>query len=340
MPAVDPGLSNAVSAAGPTEPVARLWETPVGGGPSAPILADETVFVGLDAGRVGALDARIGDRVWTRPLEHPAGRPWVVDEHLVVPVEGGLVALSTADGGHEWRVSTTNRAGLAVSPAGVFVLEAGPPTRVRALATGDGSPRWQTTIDDPWSAPVFVGGGRVFVSSGTHDVRFWTLDPDSGDRVGPAPRPGSDFPAEHFYRRGSVFAADAFFGTVRATSVTDYGRGWSRGVGAVGRAAMSGDDDLVYYAATNGDRPGLYALSTADGAVRWTAPVSTDPVFRPVVGTEAVLLRTGEELRALHPADGTTRWHRPADPFGDAVIVADDLLYTTAGGAVRAFRPP
>ncbi|MFB6302157.1 MAG: PQQ-binding-like beta-propeller repeat protein [Haloferacaceae archaeon] len=341
MPDADPGRSNyAPGAAGPTDRVAKLWEVAVDTGLSVPVFADETLYVGGDDGRIRALDARTGDRRWRRSVGAPADAPWVVGEHLYVPTADGIVALVGGDGDERWRTPTPDRVGVVVAAHGVYWLAEGDPPAVVALARSDGGERWRTELGDPWERPLFASAGRVFVSSGTHDFRFWTLDAGTGDLLGEEPRSGNDFPAERFYRNGTVYAADPFFGNVRASAVTESGHGWSQGVEAVGRFAMSGDDERVYYLATADDGPGLYALSATDGSVAWTADVATERACPPVVADETVLVRTGDALRCLDPADGTDRWTLPGTDVGERVVVADDLVYTTADGAVRAFRPP
>jgi len=340
MPAADPGRSSAVlDAAGPTDRPAALWETEADATLTQPVLAGGALYVGASDGRLLAFDARTGDRRWERPVGAPAARPWVLDGSVYAPTADGVVAFD-AGGTERWRVPTPNRAGLAVASHGLYWLADGDAATVVALARSDGSERWRTTLDGPWKPPVFASEDRVFVSSGTHDYRFWQLGPETGDRLGEGPRDGNDFPAEHCYRDGAVFAADAFFGNVYATPVAEGRSGWSQGVDGLGRAAMSADGERAYYLATHGDAPGLYALSAADGSVEWTAEFTTEQVHPPVVADETILVRSADALRCFDPADGAERWTRPVDDVGPGVVVADDLVFTADGAALRAFRPP
>jgi outer membrane protein assembly factor BamB len=340
MPDADPGRSNAVpDAAGPTAPVAELWTADVGTALSRPVIADGIVYVGGDDGWVRALDARTGDRRWRQSVDAAAGTPWLVDGRLHVPTGDAVVALDPADGAERWRTPTPNRAGLTVAQHGLYWLSGGELPAVVGV-DADGAERWRTDIADPWERPVFASAERVFVSSGPHDSRFWRLDPATGDVVAQEPRSGADFPHERFYRGGTVYAAEPFFGSVRATAVADRGHGWTQGVEARGRAAMSGDDEQVYYLATHGDGPALYALSAADGATAWTADIAVEAARPPVVAGDVVLVHTADALRGLDPGDGSERWALPAGDVGRRVVVADDLLFAATDGAVRAFRPP
>lgn len=359
MPAADAGRSNCVpAAAGPTEPVAELWRVDAEPGLSSPVVAGGTVYVGGADGTVLALDARTGAERWRRSVGGPAATPWAVGEDLYVPTAEAVVALSAADGEQRWRTDVpvegggSGRAGTtSAGPSdgavlgadhGVYRLSGGvgrSSAVVTALDRADGGERWRADLGDPVERHLFAGGGFVFVSTGPYSPIPWTLDPATGAVVGDEPPSGHDFPAERFYRDGTRYGLDPFFEIVEARAVAESGHGWSRGLPVKEDAAVSGGCDRVYHAGSGGDGPALHALSATDGAVAWTGDAVTDPVGRPVVAGECVLVPTAETLHCFDPADGTERWSRPADGAGRRVAVADDLLYATGGGAVRALRP-
>lgn len=341
VPGADIGKSNGTpGAAGPTDPVAKLWDVDVGAGPSGPVLADGRLYVGTDEGTIVALDAGTGVRRWRATVGSPTGAPRVVDGAVYVPTPTGLVSLDSSGGEKRWDLAIPNWSGLSVTPHGIYLVSTDDEPAVVALSLDAGRERWRTTIRDPWELPMFASDEHVFVSSGTHDSRFWTLAAEGGDVVGERPRSGADFPEEQFYLNGTVYAVDPLFGNVRATPVDARGGSWSKGVDAVGRSALSGDDEHVYYLANEGDRPGVYALSASDGGLDWSVTVTTETVNRPVAAGDGVLVLTDDELRCFAPSDGAERWSVPGDEFGEQFIVADDLVYTSTDGAVRAFRPP
>lgn len=171
------------------------------------------------------------------------------------------------------------------------------------------------------------------MSTGTNGCIPWTFAPETGDVVGDEPEPGHDFPAERFALDGAVYAVDPFFGVV-------HGDDWSQGVAAIGTYALSGGGTRVYYIADSGEEPGLYALSRRDGTVEWMTDAVTAVLGRPVVAAGCVLVRGRDALYCFDPADGTERWSRPGDDIGTGLVVADDLVFTTRGDTVRAFRPP
>lgn len=332
MPAHDAGRSNySPVASGPTDRVAELWTTAVDASLSGPVLADETLYVGGDDGTVRAVDAATGEERWQRPVGAPADTPWVHGDRLFVPTAEGIVALGVRDGTEAWRADTPGRVAVLVASHGIYWLTREP--AVVALARTDGSERWRTALRDPWEPHLFAGEGSAFVSTGTNGRIPWTFAPETGDVVGDEPEPGHDFPAERFALDGTVYAVDPFFGVV-------HGDDWSQGVAAIGTYALSGGGDRVYYLADSGDEPGLYALSRTDGTVEWATDAVTAVVGRPVVADGSVLVRGQDALHCFDPAGGTERWSRPGDDVGTRFVVADDIVFTTRDGAIRAFRSP
>jgi outer membrane protein assembly factor BamB len=342
LPPFDPGRSNySPDAPGPTTRVAELWRTMAGAGLSAPVIADGTLIVGGDDGVVRALDARTGDERWRLSVGASAETPWLLAGHLYVPTADGIVALVADERTEAWRIDTPDRAATLVAPHGVYWLAEGDPPVVVAHARTDGTERWRAEIGEPWSPRLLAGDGSVFVSSGTHDFEFWRFDADSGAVTGDEPGLGNDFPAEQFYQDGTVYAADSFFGRVRATVVDASGGGWLQSdvpPGGMNGGGLSGGDGQVYYISNADEGPGVSALSTTDGSIVWTADVEPTITARPVVAREAVLVGTDEGLLCFDPADGNELWAAPSG--GGSVVAVDDLVYATEGKTVRALRPP
>lgn len=334
-PAHDPGVSNGTAAAGPTTPPAELWAVDVGDPLSAPAVADGVVYVSSNV-TVHAFDARTGDRRWEQSIGSLSGTPWVRNGRVFAPIDGAIVALDASEGSVVWTTETPGRAAFLVASSGAYWL-AGDAPAVVALAD-DGTERWRTDIAEPWEPPLFAGAGSVFVSSGSYDNRFWILDPDDGTVTGDRPRRGADFPAEQYYRDGTVYAADGFFGNVRTTPMTADGSEWSQGVPPGGRlGVMSGGPDRAYYASGVEDEQSVTAMDAADGTVAWTANPDSPVTGRPVAAASVVIVPTADGLRAFAPSDGAPLWSLDA---GETVAVVDDLLYATDDGTVRAYRPP
>ncbi len=335
-PSHDSGLSNGTTAPGPTARPGLLWQVDTGTALSAPVVADGTAYVGGTDGLLRALNARTGESVWTATVGETAGAPWVRDGTVYVPTGGALVALA-ADGTERWRVETPGRVAVVVADHGVYWLQDGTPTVVAHDL--DGTERWRTDLGEVWKPPLFAAPKRVFVSSGSRDSRFWRLNAADGALLGESPRPGADFPSEQYHRDGTVYAVDAFFGNVDTTAVGVGGHDWSQGVPPGGRSGeMSGGPARTYYVSTTDEATTVTAMSATDGTVAWEATVTPAPTGRILATSDVALLSTADGIYALDTEDGRERWSLGVDTSG--LAAADDLLYATVDGAVRAYRAP
>ena len=351
-PGHDRGNSNRVDATGPTGGVGELWSMSASAGLSQPVLADGTLYVGSRDGTVLAFDARTGDERWRQSVGDVALTPRVVAGVVCVPTREAIVGLQPSDGRELWRTDTPGRADsydrdgnldratlLAAGDALYWIAGEGEhndenPTVVSA-AVEDGSERWRTDIGDPWSRRLFASEDTLFVSTNHNAPVPWRLDASSGDVTGQPSGSGADFEDEYFYRDGTLYSAGPIFGPVEATPIDDDGRDWEASF--FGRL-LSGGTDAVYGMLSDDDQVALRSLSAADGSERWSVTDISHGISRPVVADECVLLRTEEELHCFDTADGTELWSLPGERVGDCVVVVDDLLYTTRGETVRAFR--
>lgn len=341
-PANDHGRSNYSSdAAGPTEPVAELWRVPTGTPLSGPVLADETVYVGGDDGDVRAFDARTGGDRWRTSVGTTAGTPRAMADRLYVPTAAGIVALRAGDGGESWRVAVPDLAALLVAPHGIYYVSDADDPAVVGLGV-DGGERWRGRLRDPWTPTLFATDEQVFVSTGTHYPVPLRFAADTGEFLAARPytEGGHHFPGERFALDDSVYAGDPFYGSLSAYDATgrSYDRRWTADVGQAGGGDLAAGADHVYAR----ERPAgvFYALSVTDGRTDWEIEGVARLSTRPVVAGDAVLVLTEEQFRCFDPTDGSERWSRPADVVGPQFVVADDLVYTTAGSTVRALRPP
>ncbi|WP_459193789.1 outer membrane protein assembly factor BamB family protein [Halosimplex sp. J119] len=352
IPGADQGQTNyATGAAGPTEPIGELWSVEAGDEFSAPVVADETVFVGGSQGAVHAFDARTGERRWEQSVGITAGRPSVRDGRVYVEGDEAVVALDAADGTELWRVETGDVVGFLAASHGLYVSERADDALVRR-SLADGSERWRTSVDG--SAPV----GRLIASDESVFFRHprgsgpWsvavadgetTLPGDETDAPDaerqPTPLP-HDSPLPLCYRDGRLYGTVNIFGQVVAfeTPVPPFETAWDDRFPPEGSGFKpTVGPDSLYVVTGDGDGPVLRALSASDGSERWTHSLDARAGW-PVVAAETVLVRTEETLFCLDPTDGSELWTRSADGIGTTPVVADDLLFTSADGRLRAFR--
>ena len=355
VPGAEPGRSNhAPGAAGPTEPVAELWSAAIPSPVTDPVVAGESLYVGADDA-LHALDARTGDQQWQQSLSGTAGTPWVVGESVIAPTDSGVAALAVADGSERWNADLPSKVdgGFFAADHGVYALTEGDDPTVVAFDRVDGAERWRTDIGDPWTAHLFGSQDSVFVSSGGSGSTPWRLAADSGDVVGDRPGRYTDSPNPRFYRDGTVYSRDFLPAAVDARPApgTDGGPQWRERISVGALGPLSGGADHLYCVAPGDsveprgdepdDGPGLYALGLTDGSRAWsTTDIDAPTAGRPAVTDGTVVVPTANTLHCFDPADGTQRWAVPGDWVGETVIIVDDLVYTTDGETVSAFRPP
>ncbi|MDS0260182.1 PQQ-binding-like beta-propeller repeat protein [Haloarcula sp. S1CR25-12] len=356
VPGAEPGRSNyAAGATGPTAAVAGLWTTDLGASLTDPVVAGETLYVGADEA-LHAVDARTGDQQWQQSLSGTAETPWVVGESVMVPTDSGVAALAVADGSERWNADLPSKvdAGVFAADHGVYALVDGEEPTVVAFDSASGTERWRTALTGgPSTAHLFASDDAVFISSGGSGSTPWRLAADTGDIVGEKPGIATDSPSPRFYRDGTVYSRDFLPAAVDARPApgTDSGSQWREHIWVTGLGPLSAGADHLYCIAPGDsveprddspdDGPGLYALGLADGLRAWsTTDLDAATAGRPVVTDGAVLVPTADTLHCFDPADGTQRWTVPGDDIGETVVAVDDLIYTTDGETVRAFRPP
>ena len=327
-------------APGPTAPLGSLWEVRTPTRLSAPVLAGGTVLVGGEDGTVRTFDVRTGADRWQAAVGERAGTPRVRDGVAYVPTDAGVVALDVEGWSRRWTLGAPKREGLRVAPHGVHFVDGGDDPSVVAVAHDTGAERWQARIDDPWTSTLFADDEHVFVSTGTLAERPWILGTDGETLLGHRDLRESEDAIEEQFVDGAVLAVDPMFGEIEANTFEggDYTNPWRRRFDAYGETELAGGTDHVYYATDGGEAPGLYALSFADGTTAWRVEAEWDPVGRPAVATDAVVVPTEEAVHCFDPADGSERWRHPSEAIGPEVVLVDDMLYTTVDGTLGAFR--
>jgi outer membrane protein assembly factor BamB len=354
MPGADAGRSNYnPDSPGPTAQVTQLWERRAESTLSAPVLADETLYLGEGSGGVLAVDARTGERRWHQSLDSATGRPWVHNGTVYAQTDEQIVALDSTEGTERWRVEQANP--LLVAPHGLYVV-APATSHLVALEPADGSERWRADINDPWIPTLFASENHVFLSTDTNSPVPWGFNQETGEYLDDLFRleyearltSSGQFvhaPGERFYLDGTIYTSDPFYGRVGAHGIEGtYGTRWTTRVGAdssstAGAEKLAADSEYIYAGTDTRQENTFHAFSLADGSESWHIEGNAKLTARPVVTTENVYVRTADGLRCFATADGTERWSLPDTDIGTHCIVVDDLLYTTDDKTVRAFRP-
>ena len=163
-------------------------------GLSAPLIEGSRVLIGMDSGRLVAVQLKDGTPVWEHPVSVPSGRTELerladIDAPLVETLGGVLVAsyggdvalVDGADGESRWRRAIKSGTGLSPGGPNVFVSDAD--GIVWALDAESGAAVWKNDALQyrRLSAPVFYKGMAV-VADYEGYVHF--LDAGDGHFVG------------------------------------------------------------------------------------------------------------------------------------------------------------
>ncbi len=147
------------------------FTAPAGDVDSSPAVRNGTVYVGSADGSVYAVDADSGEAAWSTDLggEIRLSGPAVTNDTLYVGVLGTdrVVALATSDGSVRWNVSVDG--GVRGSPAVAdgSVYVGDDTGTLTALDAADGSTQWTEAVGGSIHGSVAVADGAVYVATGT-----------------------------------------------------------------------------------------------------------------------------------------------------------------------------
>ncbi|SFR32828.1 outer membrane protein assembly factor BamB family protein [Halogeometricum limi] len=283
----------------------------------------------------------------TRPLA-------VVDGNVYAVGEDELVAVAADSGETRWRFDGESRpwreyVGFTSSPAafdgGVVVASQ---TDVLGFAAASGRLDWSYDETTNVETPLLVGNTVYCEASGDGTL---VLDAETGLSRRRSPL-STDF--EPFaYREGVLVGRGDSPDKLVAVDAATGDRLWTETFAIASAFFLSPSlgRETVYY----GTGP-LYAISLADGSVRWEGDLGASRAgTRPVTdGDRVYVVAADEETRFVVAFDAETGervWRADANAADEAVpAVVDDTLYVTTptgfvaldaadGGEVGRFRP-
>jgi outer membrane protein assembly factor BamB len=338
--------------------VETLWSTRVGVGSKkqvlklVPAVAEGRVFAADRKGRVQAVDAASGKRLWETATEAPiSGGPGVGDGLVLVGTTGGeVLALDAEDGALRWRVPVSSEV-LSVPRAAegvVVVLTAD--GKVFGLSVEDGRRRWIFERSVPvltlrgTSSPALANGLVVggfasgkLASLGARDGRLlWetSIAVPSGrtelERL-------VDISADPVVD-GDVVYVVTFQGRVAAVALESGRMLWVRDMSSY--AGLGVDGRQVY---VTDDKSHVWALDHRNGASLWRQDkLSSRALTAPVPHGGAVAVADFEGyLHWLSREDGSFLARVRVDRAGilaPPVVVGDTLYVHGRSGALAAYR--
>ncbi len=346
------------------EVLERAWKVDIGTGGSddrrllsPPVVAAGRVYA-LDArGRVSAIDAASGRRIWrvdSLPKEDAkdafgGGLAYAGGRLYVATGVGEVVALDPAEGSEIWRQSVAGpiRSAPAVSGGRVFVTTYD--NQLFALDAGTGNQLWShrgiaESAQLMGAATPAVAGGLVVAAYSSGEVV--ALRADNGRVLwSDALASLADITGSPVIDRDRVYAV-SHAGRLVAISLRTGDRLWEQDISGTQTPWIAGD--FLFVLTTDND---LLCLSRRDGRVRWVRPLPRyknpedrkGPIFwsGPVLASDRLIV-VGTHKKALSISPYTGKVLGSMDLPGRvelAPVIADGTVYIlTDGGDLVALR--
>jgi outer membrane protein assembly factor BamB len=279
---------------------------------SAPGFSDGYVYVStLEPGRVQALDARDGKRIWSRDLPgRTESSPVVVKDLVIAGCEcGTLYAFDRLTGKTVWErdLGGEIKAAPAVSEGVVYIGTYG--GQFYAIRANDGSVKWESSSQGGsfgragnFYATAAVGFGRVYV--GNIDGRMYSFEKDTGELAWSHSTGGYVYAAAALADTPSTPPTvyfGSYDGTFYALDAKSGDERWTEDVGGSISGAGSVIGETVYVADLNDTQ--THGYNVADGQKVFEF---RDGAYNPVISDGNRLYVTGyKTIYALKPVPGS-----------------------------------
>jgi outer membrane protein assembly factor BamB len=356
------------------EALGEVWSTGIGAGSDddrrllvSPVVAAGKVFVMDSGGRVAALEAASGERLWRYSLrptgeeaDNALGGGVAYDAGMLFATTGfgEVVALDAETGGQFWRqsIGVPIRAAPTVSAGRVFAVSYD--NQLNAFDSRSGALLWNHTgiVEDAGllggASPAVAGNivvvpyssGELFALRVDSGRIAWSDSLSRGGSITPLATL-SDINARPVIDRDRVFAI-SHAGRLAAIDLRTGARMWERNIGGMESPWVAGD--FLYLVTTDAE---VLCLSRRDGRIRWVynlqrfedeedreGPITwSGPVL---VGDRLIVLSSHGEAWSLSPYDGTPLGGiEIADGAFLPPVVADGVIYIlTDDGTLTAYR--
>jgi outer membrane protein assembly factor BamB len=337
--------------------VIELWSASVGGGTDdqylklAPVIASQRLYVSDSGGRIVALDATNGNRLWSADVdERITGGPGVGENTVLVGTgEGGVIALDAENGRRLWSATVSSE---VLSPPlkseGIVVVRTND-GKVFGLGGDSGKQLWIYDRTVPsltlrgTSAPIIVAG---VVIAGFDGGKLTALDLRTGRllwEVSVAAARGRselermvDIDSDPMVVDDVIYVT-TFQGQLAAIQL-DSGRIlWNRQISSY--AGFSADESYIYL---TDDSSHVWMFDRYSGTMVWKQELlharnATGPAS---IGNFAVVGDVEGYLHWMHKADGSfvARTRLASDRIIVQPLVAGKVLYAYAtDGSLAAY---
>jgi outer membrane protein assembly factor BamB len=316
-----------------------LWSYQTGPILSSPTVADGKVYVGLNDGKVLALNAGNGVVLWSYQTGGAVYSTPAVADNVVYfgSWDNSVYALNALTGAVLWSHKTGSYVQSSPAVANGVVYIASYDANVSALDATTGNLLWsyKTGAGAVGSSPavvngiVYVGdnGGKVWALDASTGTAIWSFK--AGDTVysSPAVVDGIVFIGGDLVTDGTVYALNAATGAKLWSFST--GNLWIYSSPAVANGVVYvGSYDHL----TSSNSGNLYALDASTGRILWSYPVGTEVMTSPIVANDVVYAGGYENnFYALNVSTGAKLWsyqlNSPSTDSWSSAAVAKGILY-------------
>jgi outer membrane protein assembly factor BamB len=327
-----------------------LWSYQGGTILSSPTVAGGIVYIGLNDGKVLALNASNGVILWSYQTGGGVHSSPAVADNVVYfeSWNNYIYALNASTGVVLWTHKTGSYVQSSPAVANGVVYVASYDANVSALEAATGNLKWsfRTGAGAVGSSPavvngmVFVGdnGGKVWALNGSKGTVIWKFT--AGDTVysSPAVVNGVVYIGGDLVSDGTVYALDAATGAKLWSFSTGNLWVYSSPAVANGVVYLGSYDHL-----TSSNSGILYALDASTGKMLWSYPVDTEVMTSPIVAKNIVYAGGYEnKFYALNAFTGAVIWSyqldSPSTNSWSSAAVADGILYVCfEKGTIFAF---
>jgi eukaryotic-like serine/threonine-protein kinase len=306
-----------------------------------PVVANGLVYVGSNDGKVYALDASTGAKVWSFRTSGSFYGPAVANGVVYVASSNHyMYALDASTGTKLWR-HKGGYSSLAVADGVVYL--AAWSHRVYALDASTGAELWRSRTGALIESCPAVSDGAVYVVIGSYPARVWALDATTGGKLwrvntyldalsSPAVANGVVYLGASLFTEGHVLAFNASTGARLWDFRDDYGE--------MRYSSPAVANGVVYVGDDGGN---VYALDASTGAKRWTFPTGTYIESSAAVANGVVYVgATDGTVFALDASTGAKVWsYKTGGSIDSGPAVADGVVYMSSNDKhVYAFDLP
>ncbi|MGI8916988.1 MAG: PQQ-binding-like beta-propeller repeat protein [Pyrinomonadaceae bacterium] len=295
----------------------RFWESNAGAGPrGTPTLSNGRVYTLGATGVVNALEANNGAVVWSRnaasdtqtktPIWGFSGSPLVLDDLVIVPAAGNLIAYNLANGEQRWSI-TDGGSGyssphlMTIGGVQQVVLLGG--AGATGISPTDGKRLWQFPLSSNTRIvqPAITAEGDVLVHDGeSNGMRRLAVAQGSGGWT-VAERWTSEglnpYFSDFVVHKGHAFGFDG--SSIACIDLTDGNRKWVGGNFGHGQLVLLPDQDLLLVLTEQGEIALVQAVTNQFRELARSPAIKGKTWNHPVLAGDILLVRNDHEMAAF-----------------------------------------